>query len=153
MAGVLQLGSEVKLPVRRVVTVWRNERWRAMATRWFETAVRRATFQISAWDWMISYGIDDVSRRPPPLVNSAMSGNPKEKCPAAARRSNFGSRPSAMCRTRSPSSLATPAEWSGEIGRKCRIRSGQVVPMSKFENSSIKTSWSFINIISSSSGY
>ena len=61
MIDVLQLRSEVRFPIRRLVTVWRNKRWRAITTRWCETMVGRATFQISMWDWMISYRIDDVS--------------------------------------------------------------------------------------------
>lgn len=65
MKDVLQLGSEIKFPLRRLVTVWRNERWRAMATWWCGTAVGRATFQLTAWDRMISYRLDDVSAHPP----------------------------------------------------------------------------------------
>ncbi|KAG7402837.1 hypothetical protein Forpe1208_v016711 [Fusarium oxysporum f. sp. rapae] len=59
MIDVLQLGSEKQFPTRRLATVWRNERWREMATRWCETSIGRATFKISTWDWMISYRIDD----------------------------------------------------------------------------------------------
>lgn len=62
MIDVLQLGSEKQFPTRRLATVWRNERWRKMATRWCETSVGRATFKISTWDWMISYRIDDVGK-------------------------------------------------------------------------------------------
>ncbi|GKU10393.1 unnamed protein product, partial [Fusarium langsethiae] len=59
MIDVLQLGSEKQFPTRRLVTVWRNERWREMATRWCETSIGRATFKISTWEWMISCRIDD----------------------------------------------------------------------------------------------
>ncbi|RSL85735.1 hypothetical protein CEP52_016048 [Fusarium oligoseptatum] len=59
MMDILQLGSEKLFPTRRLATIWRNERWREMATRWCETSIGRATFKISAWDWMISYRIDD----------------------------------------------------------------------------------------------
>ncbi|OBS16733.1 hypothetical protein FPOA_12673 [Fusarium poae] len=59
MIDVLQLGSEKQFPTRRLATIWRNERWREMATRWCETSIGRATFKISTWDWMISYRIDD----------------------------------------------------------------------------------------------
>ncbi|OBS17228.1 hypothetical protein FPOA_12258 [Fusarium poae] len=59
MIDVLQLGSDKHFPTRRLATIWRNERWREMATRWCETSIGRATFKISAWDWMISYRIDD----------------------------------------------------------------------------------------------
>ncbi|KAI9148688.1 hypothetical protein HJFPF1_10729 [Paramyrothecium foliicola] len=34
--------------------VWRNERWKAMITPWCGTAVGRATFKISTWEWMIN---------------------------------------------------------------------------------------------------
>lgn len=61
MIDVLQLGSEKQFPTRRLATVWRNERWKEMTTRWCETSIGRATFQISTWDRMISYRIDDVS--------------------------------------------------------------------------------------------
>ncbi len=64
MLDFLQLGSEVRFPVRRLVTLWKNERWNAMITLWCDTAVGRATFQISTWDWMASYRIDDVSCLP-----------------------------------------------------------------------------------------
>ncbi|OAA55768.1 hypothetical protein LEL_10982 [Akanthomyces lecanii RCEF 1005] len=64
MADALQLHDESGVPLRRLATLWRNERWRGMITRWCGTAVRRATFRISTWDWMISCRIDDR----PPLV-------------------------------------------------------------------------------------
>jgi hypothetical protein len=56
----LQLSSEITFPLRRLVTVWRNERWRAITTDWCRTTIGRTTFQISTWEWMISYRIDDV---------------------------------------------------------------------------------------------
>ncbi|KAK7592398.1 hypothetical protein V3481_007017 [Fusarium oxysporum f. sp. vasinfectum] len=59
MTDVLQLGSDKQFPTRRLATIWRNKRWREMATRWCETSIGRATFKISTWDWMISYRIDD----------------------------------------------------------------------------------------------
>ncbi|KAF5002323.1 hypothetical protein FDECE_10647, partial [Fusarium decemcellulare] len=59
MIDILQLGSEKLFPTRRLATIWRNQRWREMATRWCETFIGRATFKISAWDWMISCRIDD----------------------------------------------------------------------------------------------
>lgn len=58
---MLQLGSNPKFPIRRLVTIWKNERWRAITTRWCNTWVGRATFQLSMWDWMISYRVDEVS--------------------------------------------------------------------------------------------
>jgi len=63
MLDILSLGGEAKFPVRRLVTLWRNDSWRSMITRWCETAVGRATFNISTWEWMASCRIDDVSAR------------------------------------------------------------------------------------------
>ncbi|GJN87053.1 hypothetical protein PLIIFM63780_010635 [Purpureocillium lilacinum] len=59
MRGTLRLSSDTGLPLSRLVAVWRNERWRQMTTRWCETAVGRATSQITTWDWMICHRIDD----------------------------------------------------------------------------------------------
>lgn len=51
MMHALRLSGEIQFPLRRLVTIWRNERWRAMTTRWCTTTVGRASFQISTWDW------------------------------------------------------------------------------------------------------
>ncbi|KJZ70998.1 hypothetical protein HIM_09609 [Hirsutella minnesotensis 3608] len=59
MLRALHLGGEASFPLRRLVTIWRNERWRQMTTRRCETTVGRATFQISTWDWMICHRTDD----------------------------------------------------------------------------------------------
>ncbi|TWU71554.1 hypothetical protein ED733_003110 [Metarhizium rileyi] len=59
MAHILRLYDESGVPLRRLVTLWRNERWRAMITKWCSTTVGRATFRISTWEWMISCRIDD----------------------------------------------------------------------------------------------
>lgn len=64
MADALQLHDESGVPLRRLATLWRNERWRGMITRWCGTVVGRATFRISTWDWMISCRIDDVRYSP-----------------------------------------------------------------------------------------
>lgn len=56
MLRALRLSGEAGFPLRRLATVWRNERWRQMTTRWFETAVGRANFQISIWDWIFASG-------------------------------------------------------------------------------------------------
>lgn len=61
---MLNLGPEVKFPLRRLAMIWRNNRWRPLTTQWCETLVGRQTFQISTWDWMISNRIDDVRMRP-----------------------------------------------------------------------------------------
>lgn len=73
VADMLQLGSVPRFPIRRLITVWRNERWRAMTSRWCETAIGKATFQISTWDWMISYRIDDVC---PPYLSGRRQPSP-----------------------------------------------------------------------------
>ncbi|CAM1507688.1 Fc.00g073290.m01.CDS01 [Cosmosporella sp. VM-42] len=59
ITNALQLGSDIHFPITRLVTIWRNERWRDMATCWCETSVGRDTFKISTWNWMISNRIDD----------------------------------------------------------------------------------------------
>lgn len=60
MLRALHLSGDVGFPLRRLATIWRNERWRQMTTRWCDTTVGRATFQISTWDWMIGHRTDDV---------------------------------------------------------------------------------------------
>lgn len=60
MLDILRLSNEARFPVRRLVTLWNNRRWKRMITRWCETAIGRATFNISTWDWMASCRIDDV---------------------------------------------------------------------------------------------
>ncbi|KAJ6439243.1 integral membrane protein [Purpureocillium lavendulum] len=59
MRRALRLSGEPGFPLRRLATIWRYERWRQMATRWCQTTVGRATFEISTWDWMIRLRIDD----------------------------------------------------------------------------------------------
>ncbi|UPK91321.1 hypothetical protein LCI18_002256 [Fusarium solani-melongenae] len=59
MLDILCLRSETRFPISRLVTLWRNERWRPMITRWCRTQIGRATFNISIWDRMASYRIDD----------------------------------------------------------------------------------------------
>ncbi|KAF4459450.1 hypothetical protein FALBO_13802 [Fusarium albosuccineum] len=58
MVDILRLGSGDKFPTGRLVTLWRNNRWRPMITRWCETQLGRGTFNISTWDWMSSCRID-----------------------------------------------------------------------------------------------
>ena len=55
------LGNEAQLPAGRLVTLWRNNRWKLMITRWCETAVGKETFNISKWEDMASRRFDDVS--------------------------------------------------------------------------------------------
>jgi hypothetical protein len=61
MRDTLQLGSDVRVPLRRLVAIWRDERWRDMTTQWCDTIVGRALFRIPTWDWMMSCRVDDVS--------------------------------------------------------------------------------------------
>jgi hypothetical protein len=61
MLNELGLGGTVKFPIRRLVTLWRNENWKDMITRWCETAVGRETFVISCWEDMVRCRVDDVS--------------------------------------------------------------------------------------------
>jgi hypothetical protein len=58
--NILELGSEPRFPIRRLITIWRNEKWRKMATMWCSTAVGHGLFRVSTWEWMISCRIDDV---------------------------------------------------------------------------------------------
>ncbi|GJN87052.1 hypothetical protein PLIIFM63780_010634 [Purpureocillium lilacinum] len=47
MRDTLRLSSDTGFPLSRLVAIWRNERWQQMSTLWCETAVGRATFQIT----------------------------------------------------------------------------------------------------------
>lgn len=61
MLETLGLSGPVKFPIRRLITLWKNSNWRSMITRWCETALGQATFNISTWEWMASCRMDDVS--------------------------------------------------------------------------------------------
>ncbi|WAO91830.1 Hypothetical protein NCS54_00931300 [Fusarium falciforme] len=56
--NILRLSTADKFPTARLVTLWRNHRWRPMITRWCRTQLGRMTFNISTWDWMASYRVD-----------------------------------------------------------------------------------------------
>ncbi|KAJ3454455.1 hypothetical protein MRS44_018349 [Fusarium solani] len=60
MLDILCLRSETRFPISRLVALWKNERWRPIITRWCRTQIGRATFNISIWDRMASYRIDDA---------------------------------------------------------------------------------------------
>jgi hypothetical protein len=62
MLVVLGLSGRVKFPIRRLVTLWKNSTWLPMITRWCRTAIGRSTFNISMWEEMARYRIDDVSQ-------------------------------------------------------------------------------------------
>ena len=57
----LGLSGQVQFPIRRLVTLWKNTSWRPMITRWCRTSIGRATFNVSLWDELARYRIDDVS--------------------------------------------------------------------------------------------
>lgn len=60
--SILQLGSKDTFPAGRVVTLWRNERWREMLTQWYDTQLgREVLHNISPCEWMASLQIDGVS--------------------------------------------------------------------------------------------
>ena len=61
MLDLLQLRDTPRFPISRLITLWQNERWQPIITRWCETAVGRELFNISTWEWMASCRIDDVS--------------------------------------------------------------------------------------------
>ncbi|KID94129.1 hypothetical protein MAJ_09910, partial [Metarhizium majus ARSEF 297] len=56
---ILQLRDIPRFPISRLLTLWDNDRWRPMITRWCETAVGRDLFNISTWEWMASCRIDN----------------------------------------------------------------------------------------------
>ncbi|KAK7178108.1 hypothetical protein PSPO01_15842 [Paraphaeosphaeria sporulosa] len=55
----LGLSSRVKFPVRRLATLWKNERWNQMITRWCRFPMGQSLFTISTFEWMASCRIDD----------------------------------------------------------------------------------------------
>ncbi|EGU83467.1 hypothetical protein FOPG_18980 [Fusarium oxysporum f. sp. conglutinans race 2 54008] len=59
MLDILCLTSEARFPISRLVTLWRNERWRPRITRWCRTSLGRATFNISKWYQIAGYRLDD----------------------------------------------------------------------------------------------
>jgi hypothetical protein len=61
MVKTLQLHDEAGVPLRRLATLWKNERWKAIITPWCRTSVGRATFKIITWEWMVGCKIHDVS--------------------------------------------------------------------------------------------
>lgn len=61
MLDHLGLSSRSKFPVRRLATLWKNERWNSMISKWCQFSIGRATFVISTFEWMASCRIDDVS--------------------------------------------------------------------------------------------
>ncbi|KAH7182232.1 hypothetical protein DER46DRAFT_670688 [Fusarium sp. MPI-SDFR-AT-0072] len=58
MLDILCLRSEIRFPISRLVTLWKNERWRPMITRWCQTQIGRAIFNISIWDYWAKLATD-----------------------------------------------------------------------------------------------
>jgi hypothetical protein len=59
-----EMAQVAKLPgriVRRLFTLWNNDRWKAMITRWCRTAVGRSVSNLSLWTDLIRFRVDDVS--------------------------------------------------------------------------------------------
>lgn len=61
MLDILCPSSDVRFPTSRLVTLWRNERWKPMITRLCETVVGREMFNITNLEYLASCRIDDVS--------------------------------------------------------------------------------------------
>jgi hypothetical protein len=61
MGHILQLHGEASVPLPRLVTLWRNDCWKMMATRLCNTVIGRVILRISTLVWMISCRIDEVS--------------------------------------------------------------------------------------------
>jgi hypothetical protein len=61
MVETLGLAGKTRFPTKRLVTLWRNKNWKEMITRLCSFPVGQAVFSISAFEWMASCRIDDVS--------------------------------------------------------------------------------------------
>lgn len=62
MVEILGLAGKTRFPTRRLVTLWRNKNWREMITRWCSFPLGQATFNITAFEWLVSCRLDDVSK-------------------------------------------------------------------------------------------
>ncbi len=61
MLQTLGLSNRVQFPMRRLVTLWKNDRWRQLTSQWCRTSIGRATFNVSLWEEMARCRIDEVS--------------------------------------------------------------------------------------------
>jgi hypothetical protein len=61
MLQTLGLSGRVAFPIRRLVTLWKNSHWQQIITRWCQTSIGQATFNVSLWEEMARCRIDDVS--------------------------------------------------------------------------------------------
>jgi hypothetical protein len=60
MLASLGLNEQFKFPIRRLVTLWKNNAWQPMMTDWCRTALGHSTFNISLWADLAVHRIDDV---------------------------------------------------------------------------------------------
>jgi hypothetical protein len=61
MLAMLGLTEQFKFPIRRLVTLWKNNTWQPIITEWCQTAIGHSTFNISLWADLAVHRIDDVS--------------------------------------------------------------------------------------------
>ncbi|KFA53719.1 hypothetical protein S40293_09646 [Stachybotrys chartarum IBT 40293] len=59
MLDILCLQSETRFPISRLTTLWRKHRWMPMITEWCKTSFGRSLFNITTWDRIASYRLDD----------------------------------------------------------------------------------------------
>lgn len=59
MSRLLQLNGREQFPVRRLAILWKNDRWRAFVTRLCERKMGKDLFNISIFQELSSYRIDD----------------------------------------------------------------------------------------------
>jgi len=55
------LGSDPDFPLRKLVTLWRNNAWHEMITSWCNTELGRCELKISMWSELAGYRLDNVS--------------------------------------------------------------------------------------------
>jgi hypothetical protein len=60
MLQTLGLSGRIQFPIRRLVTLWKNTGRQRMITRWCRILIGRATFNVSLWEEMARFRIDDV---------------------------------------------------------------------------------------------
>jgi hypothetical protein len=70
MLEMLGLSGRVKFPIRRLVTLWRNEKWYKMITYWCQIDIGQSTFNISIWDELARCRVDDVRYPQYLIINS-----------------------------------------------------------------------------------
>ena len=63
MLEMLGLSGRVKFPIRRLVTLWKNEKWRVMITQWCKLSIGQSTFNVSTWDAIARCRVDEVGQR------------------------------------------------------------------------------------------